>query len=122
MIDARELRIGNWVEAPCFGIVNSIQKTLTISDIQHCQKFPDRYKPIPLTEEWLLKFGVNDFGKAATDINFVSYHKGNNKFYYAIAYYYGEDGYVYTNDIEIKYVHQLQNLYFALTGTELELK
>ena len=28
------------------------------------------------------------------------------------------DGY----DIEIKYVHQLQNLYFAFTGEELELR
>jgi hypothetical protein len=35
-------------------------------------------------------------------------HKGNNNSHWL--------------DIEIKYVHQLQNLYFALTGEELEIK
>ena len=27
----------------------------------------------------------------------------------------------WTNDFEIKYVHQLQNLYYSLTGHELEV-
>jgi len=33
-----------------------------------------------------------------------------------------EDDWFYTTSIHIHYVHQLQNLYFALTGTELKLQ
>jgi hypothetical protein len=29
---------------------------------------------------------------------------------------------LYSGEIKIKYVHQLQNLYFALTGEELKIK
>jgi len=71
-------------------------------------------KPIPLTEEWLLKFGfdkdVDDFYLDINTVLFVSYN---------------DDEFVHlkSNHLEtiasIKYVHQLQNLYFALTGSEL---
>jgi hypothetical protein len=74
-------------------------------------------EPIPLTEEWLLKFG---FEKTEWD-NFNSYRLiiGNND--YAIVLY--SDGNCEVGDIitcKIEYVHQLQNLYFALTGEELK--
>jgi hypothetical protein len=82
-------------------------------DIEHFSEF----KPIPLTEEWLLKFG---FGKTEWD-NFNSYRLmiGNND--YTIVLY--SDGNCEVGDIitcKIEYVHQLQNLYFALTGEELK--
>lgn len=87
-------------------------------------QFDEFVEPIPLTEEWLVKFGfekVND--------NFMtieSYHYENkNCWIYLIA-----DGF----ELELntlsernnlcrtyKYVHQLQNLYFALTGEELTI-
>ena len=86
-----------------------------------------QYKPIPLTEEWLLKFG------------FVNIDKGNNDF---ITYTDSEHNYYLQNDvrkkdgkylildnsfddlrafsmIDIEYVHQLQNIYYCLTGEEL---
>lgn len=34
----------------------------------------------------------------------------------------GEDGFWYNYQSEIKYLHQIQNLYFTLTGQELEIK
>jgi hypothetical protein len=77
-------------------------------------------EPIELTEEWFLKFGFDSldtsFGKlfefrtgryAWLIDNFGSLHL-----------YYSE----YENIANVKYVHQLQNLYFALTGQELEVK
>lgn len=78
------------------------------------------FDPIPLTEEWLLKFGF-EFHVNANCENF----------------YYTKDAFIcircdedfewfryYNGDFysEIEYVHQLQNLYFALTGEELTLK
>jgi hypothetical protein len=73
-------------------------------------------EPIPLTEEWKLKFG---FEKTEWD-NFNSYRLiiGNND--YTIVLY--SDGNCEVGDIitcKIEYVHQLQNLYFALKGEEL---
>jgi hypothetical protein len=77
------------------------------------------FDPIPLSEEWKLKFG---FEKTEWD-NFNSYRLmiGNND--YAIILY--SDGNCEVGDIitcKIEYVHQLQNFYFALTGKELILK
>ena len=71
-------------------------------------------EPIPLTEEWLVKFGFekemfsNDFSFGDFELNFV------NDFF---EFYYGKD-----NVIKIKSIHQLQNLYFALTNEELTFK
>jgi hypothetical protein len=79
-------------------------------------------KPILLTEEWLLKFG---FSKRDV-LSSVLYDMKNPRFS------------IYLNppidksnkwnilgiekNINIQYVHQLQNLYFALTGEELTIK
>ena len=76
------------------------------------------FEPIPLTEEWLLRFGfirkyvshtpyiLNDISIYPTDANF-----------YNIVYYKG----VKIDDIIFKSVSQLQNLYFSLTNNELKL-
>jgi hypothetical protein len=82
--------------------------------------------PIPLTEEWLLKMGF--------DIsNSSGYNIKNNGI--EIDIWFNDDGLI--NDIQIsstnisgaypnikhfQYVHQLQNLYFALTNEELTMK
>lgn len=77
----------------------------------------DNVEPIPITGEWLLRFGfdkseyVGYFTPCAKymidwdDINSFILYKD-----------YG------TKDVKIQYVHQLQNLYYALTGKELERK
>ena len=83
---------------------------------------------IPLTEEWLIKFGFNSQYKKGwigidvkhsngTTTDFVlSYPQrmGMWQTFFAFEY----DGFRF---VEIKYVHQLQNIYFALTNKELEL-
>ena len=77
----------------------------------------DEVEFIPLTEEWLIEK--------------MKFHKQNNQIYSI-----GLKLFISwwnTNSIEIdingevliincKYVHELQNIYFALTGEELELK
>lgn len=141
-MNANELRIGNLVECKVFGDtytdrfphygknvfpVFSACKYFVKIDIgfDALRKVEiHEVKPIPLTEEWLLKFGfkkVND-----NFITIESHHYENkNCWIYLIA-----DGF----ELELntlsernnlcrtyKYVHQLQNLYFALTGEELTI-
>ncbi len=80
------------------------------------------FEPIPLTEEWLVKLGFEETYKSQHTQRFdlISNTKfGYNKNLKTDIYYIrwiGEDF------IHIKYVHQLQNLYFALTGEELIIK
>ena len=69
-------------------------------------------EPIPLTEEWLLKLGF----KFTNGYGFKIF--GNWLQKEDDVYFYNVNG----NFVEINYVHQLQNLYFALTGQELTSK
>jgi len=72
-----------------------------------------RLSPIPLTEEWLLKF---EFIKTYEN-PFIEYEWSLGEFQISNEFesYLGKYGDV------IKSVHQLQNLYFALTGEELKI-
>lgn len=69
--------------------------------------------PIPLTEEWLVKFGFNNKGNKYTIDNsrIICHLKIDIKV----------SGSKYRLN-HIKNVHQLQNLYFALTGEELTIE
>ena len=68
------------------------------------------FKPIPLTEEWLLKFGYDLITENHYAVLGHLIWKVENRFYCD------------KNGMQLKYVHQLQNLYFALTNKELEIK
>lgn len=116
---ASELRIGNYVKRKSSNTPLRIENF--VMDSVHFNRSKKPYfskvsniEPIPLTEDWLLMFGFdyldslsmyekNGFGFKKSDINTIHYDYG-------------------LCSLSIKYVHQLQNLYFALTGDELELK
>ena len=117
-LKANELRIGHLVEIN-MPITNKII-SIDVYHISGLKKNKGYFKPIPLTEEWLFKFGFFTIkaGKLidATLPNFrFSLHKSGNY-----------DGFLFCEKnniiINIDYVHQLQNLYFALTNKELEIK
>ena len=86
-------------------------------------------KPIPLTEEWLLKFG---FGKYNDCFDYAIYINGDictfrimicdNGWWFIIDKPVGDGMRIGINLGTYKYIHQLQNLYFVLTGKELEIK
>ena len=119
MINAKELRIGNLVEYRITDKLDERKEWWEVSeidadDIHWLSKVDTKdedFKAIPLTEEWLLKFGFindkvlefyrNDFTDSTIiiDYNFIC----------LLGY----------SHVKLKYVHQLQNLYFALTGSEL---
>jgi hypothetical protein len=105
-IKASELRIGNYYNH------NGQIKTVTPNTILEVWEAERTWcKPIPLTEEILLKnlgFKKSSWGWIKNGVNI---QKG-----FTLAFSSNKDS------IEIKYLHQLQNLYFALTGQELEFK
>lgn len=109
-MEAKELRIGNYVNHNGFGPVS-----VDAVDIIHCQSFMTAYNPIPLTEEWLLKLG---FIKSKLSSNCLKITNG-----YKFDFAGGEVLYLDSIRLEhIKYIHQLQNLHFALGGEELTIK
>ena len=122
-----ELRIGNYIikgngAIGQIYIIDPINDSYGLSsegsDIVMRYNF-EQLKPIPLTEEWLLKFGFkerDDEGYRDIRIRNKLYLAIDLKKWEAIIGYKIE----WTRPIKIRYVHQLQNLYFALTGEELE--
>jgi hypothetical protein len=101
---ASELRIGNIVR---YGANNRV---LDAELFLQLLKYTTPFEPIPLTEEWLLKFGfefTNGYGFKI----FGNWLQKEDD-----VYFYNVNG----NFVQINYVHQLQNLYFVLTGEELK--
>lgn len=105
---ANELRIGNWVDYKG----NNVQWDNTdFVDGTACRIS----NPTPLTEEWLLKFGF----KKKIDGKWVKYgllfiKDPDDSWYPELG---GDD---WQHFVYVEYVHQLQNLYFSLTGEELK--
>ena len=118
-MNPKELRIGNLVE--CFGVaeVVLIKKDKIKLERQKRDRVILREKSpidsltlcgIPLTEDWLIKFG---YTKEGSNFWFIGH----------IVWEYDDGVFICDkNGITLKYVHQLQNLYFALTGKELTLQ
>jgi hypothetical protein len=123
MIKANELRIGNLIdfegmsckvcEIDKQGVVVDIEKTNENEWIDLFQ-----FNPISLTEEWLLKLG---FEKPAHSWNGDIFHLTEwDEFPLNWAVAMNKNGAMLV--LKLKYVHQLQNLYFTLTGEELTIK
>ena len=123
---ASELRLGNWVQTKKYQ-TKVIVKHIYSEHMIGCGDLNDDYdefdpmiediEPIPLTEEWLVKFGFeykemyyqSKYLVALNDC-FIIAERVTGLFY------------VDAPNNELKHVHQLQNLYFALTGKELTIK
>jgi hypothetical protein len=71
-----------------------------------------QFEPIPLTEEILIRAGFEKMNFEGND----SFIKGDFELDSSFNYT------AYEGYIELEYIHRLQNLYFALTGEELEIK
>lgn len=135
-MDARELRIGGFVNCKISNDKGTY-KVLAIPEwenqpeqpitIDRCPKQTvsiSQLKPIPLTEEWLLKMGF----EKRIDRKYERFSVGKFELeYYSHSddvidgfYFYCE--HVKSGDVKIPHIHQLQNLYFAITGEELTIK
>lgn len=110
---ANELRIGNWIEKDGKQYAAT---GLTIFCVGN------NHKPIPLTEEWLVKFGINNVSVTRIKCYQTKFRCYNITIEDNIFKFWVADCDDCGFALDIKYVHQLQNLYFALTGEELILK
>ena len=110
---AEELRFGNLVLNNDFDIVTEIKEGWQIDS---CDFY---YRPIPLTEEWLIKFGFVKYGTLhdSYKLNPFIVELGILGNHYTFRKIMNREESILLK--EIKYVHQLQNLYFALTNKEL---
>jgi hypothetical protein len=130
---ANELRLGNYVNVP-----NTEQCPFRIDAFEYCSEkfikvaqevklngfevypltwYGEYLEPIALTEEWLLNLGFikkNGYGFIKKDLAGNLFYSVETKEHFMFQY--------HDLRIKIKHVHQLQNLYFALTGEELILK
>lgn len=117
---ATEVRIGNYVKRR--NIVGEVM-FVTRGNIGVEFEDGDEYyldseiDGIPIAEEWLLKFGfkINKFFEDSPQVYCYS------DFYINFDTLQPEDSGFQIAKQEIKYVHQLQNLYFDLTGQELSI-
>lgn len=113
---ASELRIGNLVYSENDGIIkvtNISEKSVAVSESNCYNHIPiNLITPIQLTEDWLINFG----GIKHKSRSFPSYNLNGLQFNFI-----NGKWHEYVMQIDILSVHQLQNLYFALTQTELTL-
>ena len=106
---AKELRIGNWVNnGEQLDYVIDTSSMMDLMNEAQVNEGLTGLKPIPLTEEWLERFGceliVFDITKGDIGFDFWLTSKWSD----------------YSISVNLEHVHQLQNLYFALTQEELK--
>lgn len=134
MIPTNELRINNLVyynnQHNEIGLITEIKTSLNPKiDYVGINNRIDVYyqtkhiNPIPLTEKWLLKF---DFKLIIESSNiskwFIGYNPITHDYLFIITQFIDENRFFFKNGFHtIKHIHELQNLYFALTGEELTL-
>jgi hypothetical protein len=108
---ASELRLNNLLERNGSIVCLDTNYDLFVA-LVYVSRSDRKYKPIPLTEEWLLKFGFNEEG--IDKRTFCSAFVKNG-----VRVTISNSGNVYYGKLCVESVHQLQNLYFALTREEL---
>lgn len=118
MIKAQDLRIGNFVELNgSYGQVEAVDKYNNIKVFDYypvCQ-----IKPIPLTEEILLKCGFekSNYSKYNLVLD-VQNLQLTARCFSKISFQIGD---LYLGDTNLKYLHQLQN-FCSVFGEELNVK
>ncbi len=129
MINTNEIRLGNyyqdrggkWLRVDFIEYIEKGYSTkfgqkmyINNEEVHPMTEYSDYANPIELTKDWLVKFGFKQENgimsyvkEDYTDIQIV---------YETIAKFYR----LYPRTNKIKYVHELQNLFYALTGCELD--
>ena len=126
-MDPKVFRIGNYISTKNTSevfIITAIEEKIHAVNAKMADALilrPEEIEPIPLSEKWLKSFGF-EMTQAEPHRKFIvgQNHKIMNtveildaKFYYWLS---REDYLV------VKYVHQLQNIFFAITEHDLEVK
>ena len=111
-----ELQVGNYImdiDSKRIGFIKAIKAKLYVKmEFSTLIQKAEYFKNVEITEDWLLKlkFTSNPYQDIYYLSDFVldiDKTKGVLEIYY--------------RDIKIEFVHQLQNLYFLITGLELQI-
>lgn len=120
-MNANELRIGNWVQNKSEYIrVVDFDSVGVNRRMGGYLDTLDRITPIPLTPEILEKAGF----EYEYDQMGVTYRNGQLAMFYdgeGFGRNFGMNAEEERMDVNVKYLHQLQNLYFCLCGEELKI-
>lgn len=124
-MEATELRLNNLVIyqdeiVPVMGMENNDNGLLVKIDpytaIDH-----KKLEPIALTAEWFSKLGFKEAYRSSTRVRFelpnycrYDFDLTSNKILQGFLF--------FGNYIKCNYLHQLQNIYFTLTGEELKIE
>jgi hypothetical protein len=121
-MEAKELRIGNYV------IEKNKEKQMYSVSNHNAKNYSEIY-PIPLNEKWLLDFGFEKKVFNSDIYNGVEYNLELNGLIlnycddFSLTIHLERKDFGFLPDLNLfKNVHQIQNLYFALTGKELTIK
>jgi hypothetical protein len=121
-LKASDLRVGNWVELKNSGFIK-----IDIDNIGDVVSNLAIFKPIELTPELLEKAGFEYHSQERKYEIAIEYHKKiGDRFGHIEKWTIGSKSEykMSVGDhrfVTLKYVHQLQNLYYVLTGQELEI-
>ena len=132
-MEAKDLRTGNillfedkQMKVSSIHIDNTIRFAVPNGGSIGCFKIDERFtKPIPITEKLLFGFGFKKEDEQDELLDTFMYNKDNItrvEFSDKHKVLYWHDNYTSIYATKIEYVHQLQNLYFAITGWELIYK
>jgi hypothetical protein len=130
MIQAKELRLGNLVLKQGFEYYDGKKvpdngiKEVDYRLFEDVIDDPGHFDGISLTPEWLEGLDFKKYtGTTGKEIykfpvgRLAIYKTGDD---YTVGVFDFDGGYLHL--VSLQYVHQLQNLYFALTGEELSIK
>jgi hypothetical protein len=126
-LQAKDIRIGNYVQLVGNNWRRSYRNTIAtvkgkdIVNLSVDALAQEDYAPIPLTEEWLVKFGLKKEQnlRVSSLATWGTLSSDSQSWFSIIAH---NDDYSFDSphfNNAIRFVHQLQNIYFALTGDEL---
>ena len=138
-MEAKELRINNFIRLKENGNIFDVKVVGTRCEAidvynngvytSYFKNIDDYLEPIPLTEEWLLKFGFVIHNKPNGYTEYIKYKEGTKQYLHKLFTFKESDNdwdgkFAFSGTIQtkLKHVNQLQNLYFALTGEELTIK
>lgn len=120
---AEELRIGNYFQWK--SIASMGRGVDQITSGQQIDQYPDFKEPIPLSPEWLGRLGF----KKMTLIRYEKELPFNGYYAQTLVFVLGDAHIMENHDLNrqckigpCKSLHQLQNIFHALTGEELTLK
>ena len=111
---ANELRIGNYVHRQSGKMVVNRDEVYKIENVN--LQSANKYEPISITKEWLQKLGFEGHGGELKKGRFT--YLVQQRFLVVEGYEYDYNGIT----CHPEYIHELQNIIFALTGEELSIK